>query len=100
MGFISVIFYTFSYLFESNISPGILKGQIDEKIFCPWVRFEPTISRAEIEKYIVRFLVQVKKTKNLFEINWPLVKTMNLLNNNVQCHGLILDHDQSSIEYE
>ena len=43
---------------------------------CPWVGLEPTkvlyISRAEIEKFFVRFLVQVKIAKSPSEINWPL----------------------------
>jgi hypothetical protein len=36
------------------------------------VGLEPTSSRAEIEKYFVRFLVQVKIVEFAFEINWPL----------------------------
>ena len=36
---------------------------------------EPTnIFRAEIEKYFVRFLVQVKTVELAFEINWPLFR--------------------------
>jgi hypothetical protein len=54
------------------------KKQIIEKIICPWVGLEPTkvlyISRAEIENFFVRFLVQAKIVRSLFEINWPLTK--------------------------
>ena len=43
-----------------------------EKIL-PWVGLEPTIYfRAELQKYFVRFLVQVKIAKSPFKINWPL----------------------------
>ena len=41
------------------------------------MRLEPTkvsFFRAEIEKFFVRFLVQVKMAKSPFEINWPLKK--------------------------
>ena len=44
----------------------------NKKVF-PWVGLEPTkvlyISRAEIEKFFVRFLVQVKIAKSPSEIN-------------------------------
>ena len=40
---------------------GILKGQIEDN------------SRAEIEKYFGRFLVQVKIVEFAFEINCPLI---------------------------
>ena len=40
----------------------------------PWVRLEPMIYfRAELQKYFVRFLVQVKIAKIPFKINWPLI---------------------------
>ena len=41
------------------------------------MRLKPTkmsFFRAEIEKFFVRFLVQVKMAKSPFEINWPLKK--------------------------
>ena len=43
----------------------ILKGQIEDILFF----LEPTNSRAEIEKYFGRFLVQVKIVEIAFEIN-------------------------------
>ena len=55
---------TYSYLFEWNIPPGKRKEKtVENKYFL----------RAEIQKYFVRFLVQVKIAKSSFEINWPLV---------------------------
>ena len=46
----------------------------DREKILPWVWLEPTIYyfRAELQKYFLRFLVQVKIAKNPFEINWPL----------------------------
>ena len=46
-----------------------------EKKILPWVRLKPTkvsFFGAEIEKFFVRFLVQMKIAKSPFEINWPL----------------------------
>ena len=63
-------YYTFSYLFELNISPGILKDQSEEKkYFLEWGLNSQNIFRAEIEKYFVRFLVQLKTVELAFEIN-------------------------------
>ena len=50
-----------------HLRPDFRKNKI-----LPWVRLEPTKPRAEIEKFFVRFLVQVKIAKSPFEINWPL----------------------------
>ena len=71
MGFFRY-FNTFSYLIKLNISPGILKEKIEEKkYFLEWEStiLEQYIFRAEIEKYFVRFLVQVKTVELAFEIN-------------------------------
>ena len=50
---------------------GILKGQIeDEKYYLEW-GWNPQkyyISRAEIEKYFVRFLVQMKTVEYAFKV--------------------------------
>ena len=67
---------TFSYLFKLNISPSILKEQLKRKnTSLSGARthestiLEQYIFRAEIEKYFVRFLVQVKTVELAFEIN-------------------------------
>ena len=69
------------------MSPGISKGQIEEKKIFPWVGLEPTkYFRAEIEKYLVRFLVQVKTVELAFEINWRLVTILITLDWNWWWH--------------
>ena len=76
MGFFQLLLYILFFLWIKCITRHF-KTQIDEKKMCPWVGLEPTkvlyISRAEIEKFFVRFLVQVKIAKSPFEINWPLI---------------------------
>ena len=55
---------------------GILKRQVkDKKYFLEWSSnpWKYYIFRAEIEKYFVQFLVQMKVVEFAFEINWPLV---------------------------
>ena len=60
----------FSYLFElNNISPGILKEQIDEKnTSLSGARTHESIMSSG-QKFFVRFLVQLKTAKSPFEIN-------------------------------
>ena len=48
---------------------GILKGQIEDRKIFPSLGLHPTNSRAEIEKYFVRFLVQEKIVEFGFEIS-------------------------------
>ena len=57
-------------LFELNISPGILKGQVElKKYFLEWDSNPRIYFRAEIQKYFRSFLVQMKPAKSPFEIN-------------------------------
>ena len=75
MGFFQLLIYIFLFIWIKYITRHF-KTQIDEKKICPWVGLEPTkvlyISRAEIEKFFIRFLVQVKIAKSPLEINWHL----------------------------
>ena len=63
---------TFSVIeFDFCRTLGILKGQIEDKnYFLQWGSNPRKyyISRAEIEKYFVRFLVQMKTVECAFEI--------------------------------
>ena len=76
MGFLRY-FHTFSYLFELNIyNQAFQKNKLKRKnISLSGARthkstvLEQYIFRAEIEKYFVRFLVQVKTVELAFEIN-------------------------------
>ena len=54
--------------------------QIEDKKY--FLEYESTIciSRAEIEKYFVQFLVQMKTVEFAFEIIWPLVSDRKLSN--------------------
>ena len=58
-----------------KISPGILKGQIEDEKSFPWVGLKPKNLNILGQKYtniFVRFLVQMKNIEFAFEINWPL----------------------------
>ena len=59
-------------IFKNNWKKVHLRSDFRENEILPWVRLEPTKPRAEIEKFFIRFLVQLKIAKSPFEINWPL----------------------------
>ena len=66
-------------MYNNNWKKNYLRSDFSKKKkILPSVRLEPTkvsFFRAEIEKFFVRFWVQVKIAKSPFEINWPLAQS-------------------------